>query len=128
MAHGDGDPELAVAIASAAFAAARGLHEERSMFYLDLIETSLSEAARAAFEDIMAAGNYVFQGTTAKKLQAKGEAIGEAMSVLKFLAARRIPVSDEQKARILACTDLAVLDRWIEQAVSIASADQLFAD
>jgi len=44
------------------------------------------------------------------------------------LAARHIPVSDEQKARILACTDVTVLDRWIEKAVAISSAEQLFSD
>jgi hypothetical protein len=51
-----------------------------------------------------------------------------AKSLLKFLSARRINLSDEQKARILACSDLDTLDRWIERAATISSADQLFTD
>lgn len=129
MAHGK--DEVGLQIATAALEACRGLDDERSLLYLDLVGDSLNDIARAAFEDLMAS-NYEFQGTFAKKHRAEGraegEAHGEARSVLKFLEARGLVVSEAQKTRILACTDLEVLDGWIRKAVTVASADALFTD
>ncbi len=136
MAHGGEEPELAVRIATAALAGVVGLDDERALLYSDLIRISLGEAARRAFEDLMANGNYEYQSDFAKKYdalgrakgEAKGRAEGEASAVLKFLATRRIAVTEEQKTRILACTDLQVLERWIEKAVTVTSGDELFTD
>ena len=128
MAHGKAEPEIAVQIATAAFEACRRLDDERALLYLDLVGISLSDIARTAFEDLMANGNYEFQSDFAKRHRAAGRAEGEARSVLKFLAARGISVSEEQKERILACVDLAVLDRWVEKAVTATTADELFTD
>lgn len=79
----------------------------------------------------MTLGNYVFQSDFAKKHRAagrtEGKAEGKAEGVLQVLDARGIAVSEEQKARILACTDIAVLDRWIRRAVSVSSTEELFA-
>jgi hypothetical protein len=124
MAHGKDEPDIAFSIASAAFAGCRQLDDERAMLYFDLIETSLGNAARAAFKDLMAHGNYEFQGEFARTHRAAGK----AESLLQFLDARGIGISDEQKARVLACTDLATLDRWIRKAATVASAQELFVD
>lgn len=132
MAHGCDEPELAVQIAAAAFAGAAGLDDERSLLYSDLIRISLSEAARRAFEDLMATGNYEFQSEFHKKAdalgRAKGRVEGKASAVLTFLEARGIAVSGTAKDRILACTDPELLDRWIRKAATITSADELFTD
>ena len=113
-----GELELAVQIAVTAEEATKGLAADRALLYSDLIRISLGEAARRAFEDLMATGNYQFQSDYHRKLaaiaqaevkaevEAASKAEGEAFAVLKVLATRRIPVSDEQKARVLACTDL----------------------
>ena len=85
-------------------------------------------------EKLMASSNYEYQSDFAKTHQAKGraegraegEAKGEARGVLAVLDARGLVVSAEQKARILACTDLEALDRWIRKAVTITSTDDLF--
>jgi hypothetical protein len=58
---------------------------------------------------------------------AKGEALGKAEAVLAVLEARALAITEEQRATILACTDLATIDRWLRAAVSCASADALFA-
>jgi hypothetical protein len=55
--------------------------------------------------------------------EAKGRAEGEARSVLAFLEARGLAVSDAERSRILGCTDL---DRWIRRAVSVERTAQLF--
>jgi hypothetical protein len=126
MAHGKA--EVGLRIATAALEACRDLDEERGVLYLDLIELSLSDIARTAFEDLMASGNYEFQTEFAKKHRAAGRALGEATAVVTFLRTRGVAVSGEQEKRILACVDLDVLDRWIRKAVTVASADELFTD
>jgi predicted transposase YdaD len=48
---------------------------------------------------------------------AEGEAKGEAKAVLKLLAARGLQVDETTCQRILACTNLATLDRWFDRAL-----------
>ena len=114
------------------------LSDERQVLYSDLVFAALSEAARAALEDLMASGNYEFQSDFAKKHQAKGRAEGEvkgeakgraegrAEALLAVLEARGLRASDEARARILACTDVAQLDAWIRKAISVSSVNELF--
>ncbi len=56
------------------------------------------------------------------KGKAEGKAEGKAAAILDVLAARGIPVSEEVRARVVACTDLATLDRWIRRAATLATA------
>ena len=127
MAHGTDKDASAVALA--ALAAAAGLDDSRAVLYSDLILLSLGEAARTALEELMNSGRYEYQSDFAKKHQAygraEGKAEGKAEGVLKVMEARHIAISDEQKQRILNCTDLALLDRWLAQSVSVSSADEL---
>jgi hypothetical protein len=127
MAHGKDEVGLQIAIA--ALEACRALDDERSLLYLDLVGDSLNDIARSAFEDLMAS-NYEFQSEFAKKHRAAGEAagraLGEATAVVRVLQTRNLAPSSDQKERILACTDLDVLERWIRKAVTISSVDELF--
>ena len=137
------DPELAVlsvlahghephaeAIGRAALLATLRLSDERQLLYSDLVFAALSQAARAALEDLMAGGTYEFQSEFAKKHQAKGRADGEAQgfakAVLEILEARGFSISDEVRAGVLACTDSAQLAAWVRKAVAVASVDELF--
>lgn len=124
MAHGGDEPDLAVQVATAALAGAAGLDAERALLYSDLIRISLSDAARRAFEDLMATGSYQFQSDFHKK----ADAHGKASAVVAFLEARGIVLDEVQKRLVLACVDRDVLDRWIRRAVSISSADELFTE
>lgn len=131
MAHGDDAPEIAVSIAFAALEASRTLDDERALLYSDLIFASLGEAARVAFEELMVRNDYEYQSDFAKKHQAvgraEGKAEGEASALLTLLDARGIAMSPDDRDRILACNDVAVLERWIRRAVAIAIIDELFA-
>jgi hypothetical protein len=119
--------EEVVALAPrAALLATLGLSDERQVLYSDLVLAALSEAARAALEDLMAGGNYEFQSDFAKKHQAKGRAEGRAEAVLDVLEARGVHVSDVARARILACTDPAQLAGWVRKAITVTSVDELF--
>jgi hypothetical protein len=68
-----------------------------------LVFVALSEAARAALENLMAGGTYELQSDFAKKHRAKGRAEGEAkgraQAILDVLEARGLPVSDEARVR-----------------------------
>jgi hypothetical protein len=78
MAHGrDRNVERAVEIALAAQKASVGLDEDRSKIYLDLIISSLGEAARQALKK-MDARTYVYQSDFARQYLAQGRAEGRA--------------------------------------------------
>jgi len=132
IAHGD--TAHAEVLGRAALLATLRLSDERQVLYSDLVFAALSEAARAALEDLMAGGTYEFQSEFAKKHQAKGRAEGEAKGEAKGLAealfavlqARGLRVSDEVRARVFACADVAQLDAWVRMAVTVTSVDELF--
>jgi hypothetical protein len=56
----------------------------------------------------------------------EGRVEGEANAVLRVLAARRIEVPEDARARICACTDLRQLDTWLDRAVIATSIADLF--
>jgi hypothetical protein len=132
IAHGS--EAHAEVLGRAALLATLRLSDERQVLYSDLVFAALSEAARAALEDLMAGGTYEFQSDFAKKHQAKGRAEGRAeghaegraQALLAVLEARRVHVSDEARARILGCTDPVRLDAWVRKAVTVGSVDELF--
>ncbi len=125
MAHGrDDDVKTAVAIASAAVAGAATLPEPLRMLCFALIESSLGDAARKSFEMLPQA--YRFFSETQRRFFAEGEAKGEAKALLRVLERRALAISDSQRERILACSDMATLESWLDKAVTAASTDELF--
>lgn len=57
--------------------------------------------------------------------EASGEARGKAKALLWILAQRGLPWSEGQQRRIIDCTDLAMLDGWLDRALLVASVDDL---
>jgi hypothetical protein len=57
---------------------------------------------------------------------AMGTAKGVARALLKILERRGLTIRDEHREQISECTDLAALDRLVDQALSAASVDELF--
>jgi hypothetical protein len=55
--------------------------------------------------------------------QERGEAHGRAQAILGVLAARGLAVPEPVRAHVLACVDLALLDRWITLAATSPGAD-----
>ncbi len=80
------------------------------------------------------ARKYVAQGRAEGRAEgeaegeAKGKAMGEAKALLAFLAARQLIPSGEARERILACRDLATLDRWIARAAAARTLAELFEE
>jgi len=60
--------------------------------------------------------------------RAEGKAEGKAESILAVLGARGFAVSSETRARIIACTDGATLDRWITRAAIAPTAEEAIAE
>ncbi len=58
----------------------------------------------------------------------KGVVKGKVEALLAIVAARGVPLSQGERARIEACTDGTVVDRWIVRAVTAGSAAELLAD
>ncbi|MFS8065432.1 MAG: Uma2 family endonuclease [Byssovorax sp.] len=54
--------------------------------------------------------------------EARGEAKGRAQAILDVLDARKIGVAPQVSARIAACTELALLERWLVHAATCADA------
>lgn len=81
---------------------------------------------------IMATRTYPFVSRTRLEAEAKGEAKGKAEgkaeAILKVLGRRGIEVDDESRKRIESCTDLAVLDGWLDRSFDVASASDLFME
>ncbi|WP_116244005.1 hypothetical protein [Nocardiopsis sp. FIRDI 009] len=136
-AHGD-DP----AVLKAAEAALDALPEHTRLVYYDFIESKLSAAARQKWEELMATGTYEWQSDFARKYvgqgreeglkegriegQVVGRIEGERKALLRVLRVRDVPVSDSARDRIERCADLTELESWLDRAVTVTDADQLF--
>jgi hypothetical protein len=124
VAHGWA-PE-AEAIGRAALRAVEAFPSDERATWEEVILAGLNEAARKALEAWMNLQGYPEKSRFYQLGEAAGEVKAEVKAVLKILAARGMPVSDGARARIAACTDPAVLERWIERAVTAATVDELF--
>jgi hypothetical protein len=79
------------------------------------LEKFFSEAQRQNFERGRAEG------------EAKGRAEGEAAALLKIVTRRGLTLTVEQRRRIMGCTDVAMLERWLDRALSVSSVAELLA-
>jgi hypothetical protein len=60
--------------------------------------------------------------------KAEGEAVGQAKMLLRVLAARGFHVPDHVRQQVLACTDPAQQEAWVDKAVTAPSLDDVFTD
>ncbi len=56
-----------------------------------------------------------------------GRIAGVKESIAMVLAHRELPLSPHQRQMLDACMDIATLNRWLQRALTIAHADELFA-
>jgi hypothetical protein len=85
-----------------------------------------SDAARHILEAMMITSEY--EKTFIERVHDEGEVKGEAKTVLKLLDARHLAPSNEQRERVLSCTDAVQLDLWLTRAITAGSAAEVFAD
>ncbi|MEU3205923.1 hypothetical protein ABZ702_18985 [Streptomyces cyaneofuscatus] len=86
--------------------------------------------ARDIWRNLMGTGLSHFRGIVAESFRdegrIEGRVEGRAEDILRILTVRGVPVPDEARQRVTACTDLAVLDVWFERAVTAPTADAVF--
>ena len=103
---------------------------------LFVISDELAEALKVALmniESIPESPNEkmlreAFEQRFGASIEARGEARGEAKMLLTVLAARGFAVDDATRARVLACADAALLERWGRRAVGAKGLDEVFAE
>ena len=124
-----------VDIAVAAATAALDLDEARARLYDDVIRKALSDDARFSLEAMMATSGYQYpQSEFARKHHGEGvrEGIregnckGRQQSLLRIFTARGFAVDALTRERIESCTDQALLDEWVERAVTAENLDDVF--
>jgi len=84
-------------------------------------------ADNAVVEALAAKGNPALQEREAAA-EARGEAKGVAQSILGFLEARGLAVSEARRQEILSCQDLDRLHRWLQRAALASSADEVTSE
>ncbi|WP_369206426.1 hypothetical protein [Streptomyces sp. PU-14G] len=77
-------------------------------------------------EETFLAGKAAGLAKARAEARAEAEAARLAWCVLRSLEIRGISVDEEQRARVKACTDPDVLDRWLERTFHVVDADQMF--
>jgi predicted transposase YdaD len=121
----EGEEQLVVLIRYLLIVGDQAAHEAtRRVLKSALGEQRAEELMRSYGEELIERG--VQQGL-AKGL-AQGVARGRAESILRLLAARGVLVQEEARQHILACTDLAVLDRWFDRALNATSLSAVLDD
>ncbi|WP_329066705.1 hypothetical protein [Streptomyces sp. NBC_01429] len=126
----------APAILEALARALRATDVKSAEYYGDLLDIGLADSEdREKWRDMMTfVTHFPGRGTLREeaylegKAEAKAEAKVEARAemVLRLLDLRALPVSDDIRARVTDCTDLATLDMWFERALNVAEAEALF--
>ena len=56
----------------------------------------------------------------------EGRQEGVTLSLLRILERRSLSLSPEERQRIERCSDLATLERWLDRAVEVNAASELF--
>jgi hypothetical protein len=123
MAHGhDDDPSKAAQIAFAAQLASLGLDDERGRMYVDLILSSLSDAARRELIT-MDPAKYEYQSDFAKRYIGLGRAEGRAALLQRQLTQRFGPLPEQAIERLAAAT-IDELDAIGERLLNAPSLDE----
>ncbi|AGP38392.1 Yae1 family protein [Sorangium cellulosum] len=152
VAHGNGPNGLAVVLA--ALVALGRLDQEHAMVYFQLIWNALREPMRQALEALVMErqieGEATFppfvqklidrgklEGMREGKLEGmregelkgmrEGELKGKRDTLLRLLARAGIVPTEDESARIQACTDIAILDRWIDNVLGAKTAAEVLS-
>jgi predicted transposase YdaD len=99
-----------------------GAYEEGSPLR-DLITNAVSKEVKEEFMTIKDA--WIAEGRT--EGEAKGRTEGQAKLLLRLLESRAILISEAIRARVLDTRDESLLLRWFDRALSMATAEEVFA-
>ncbi|WP_312018545.1 hypothetical protein [Streptomyces sp. I05A-00742] len=132
MAHGR-DP----AVDDILDALARALgtaDEEDVVFYAEMLESGLGDTRAAKTWRKLVKIHTYFPGRgtlieeTLEQGRVEGQAKERAETVLRMLERREVAVPDEVRERVLGCSDLETLGRWLDRAFTVTNAEDLFEE
>ncbi|GAA4697308.1 hypothetical protein [Phytohabitans rumicis] len=107
-------------------AALHSLGPRNAILYYDVVLAGLPVATRTRWEAFMTTiANYEFRSELLRVIAAENRKIGEARAVLTVLEGRGVPVPEDTRERILACTDPAQLNTWLLRAGTATSIDDV---
>jgi hypothetical protein len=62
-----------------------------------------------------------------QQVRAAGRAEGKAEAILRVLGRRGVELTEEQRALVLATSDIEALDRWLDRAILAVSASDVLS-
>ncbi|AUX47341.1 hypothetical protein SOCE26_088600 [Sorangium cellulosum] len=132
VAHGNGPNGLAVV--QAALVALGQLDQEHAAVYFQVIWNGLREPMRQALEALIMErqieGEATFPPFVQKLIdrgKLEGELNGRRDTLLRLLARAGIALTENESARIQACTDVATLDRWIDNVLGAKTSAEVLS-
>ncbi|MGK3996730.1 hypothetical protein [Sorangium sp. So ce1024] len=144
MAHGNGPSGLTVV--EAALAGLVRLDQAHAMVYFQVIWNGLREPMRQALEALVMERQIEGEATFPPSLQRlmdrcklegvregrlegvrEGRLAGKRDTLLRLLARAGIALTEGESARVQACTDVATLDRWIENVLGAKTATEVLS-
>ncbi|MFE1914056.1 RpnC/YadD family protein [Streptomyces anandii] len=134
MTHGRG-PQAPAILESLATALGT-IDPDNAAVFVQFVDSCLADAqAKQMWRDLMTAIQYFWRHPLAEQVREEGREQGrvqgraeaKAEMVLRILEWRGIPVSDDVRERVEACTDPDQLERWAQQAVRASDAQDLFS-
>ncbi|MDF3142530.1 MULTISPECIES: hypothetical protein [unclassified Streptomyces] len=107
-----------------------GMDEKAAEYFYQFLDVTLGKTpAGDKWRNIMGFVNYFpGRGHLMERTYLEGQAKGEAMGILRVLEVRGLPVSDEVRQRITTCTDLGLLNEWLDRAGTVTHAEELFTE
>ncbi|WP_437896418.1 hypothetical protein [Sorangium sp. So ce124] len=144
VAHGNGPNGLTVV--QAALVALGRLDQEHAMVYFQVIWNGLREPMRWALEALVMERQIEGEATLPPFVQKlidrgkleglregelkgmrEGKLEGKRDTLLRLLARAGIVLSESERERVQACTDMATLDRWIDNALGATTAIEVLS-
>jgi hypothetical protein len=127
--HGQKEPKLV----SVTLASMVELSQEARAAYYDLLRYHVGKKILdRAVEAMMGTSEHKYFSDFAQKYYGEGEAKGVVKAtrdaVLTVLAERGLAISEDDRARVAACSDSATLGRWLTRAVRATATTEVFED
>jgi hypothetical protein len=92
------------------------------------LEMITRQEIRARLEEIMISTAPRLPDRFTKPIEDAAEARGGSKALLLVIDARGLEISDEQRDRVQACTDLALFHTWLARAATATTAEEVFGD
>ncbi|MFC4333668.1 hypothetical protein [Salininema proteolyticum] len=106
----------------------RKIEPVRSRDYAQALLSFLTQPSCDLLEAIMKTMTAPYHSEWSDSLRQEGQVSEARGSILQILELRRVSLTEAQQRAIEACDDISALRQWLKNALTAASADELFAE